>query len=422
MPKGQAGAGTREPLMAPSTPCSFVVDGFEEFKKDIVLAGELPVTRFTASFWTSRQRQGCSLHEISYRGCFKPELPAFFIKRLTCPGDLVYDPFAGRGTTPVEAGLQGRMVAANDVNPLSSIMTVPRFFPPETGDLAERLRLVPFETGVEPSLDLSMFYHEKTLRELVSLRQYLLCRFEDGQADHLDAWIRMIATNRLTGHSKGFFSVYTLPPNQAVSPERQRKINERLHQEPEYRDVRSIITRKSAQLVRSIPQGGRALLNTAGSLGIFMNRDARNTVDLKDDSVSLTVTSPPFLDVVQYPKDNWIRCWFNGLDAEQIASRMTLTPTLSKWSEVMSGVFDELYRVTRPGGHVAFEVGEVRNGRVKLDEVVVPLAAGAGFTCAGILVNQQEFTKTSHIWGVSNNRTGTNTNRIVLLKKNTRSC
>ena len=31
----------------------------------------------------------------------------------------------------------------------------------------------------------------------------------------------MVALNRLTGHSPGFFSVYTLPPNQATSVERQ---------------------------------------------------------------------------------------------------------------------------------------------------------------------------------------------------------
>ena len=35
----------------------------------------------------------------------------------------------------------------------------------------------------------------------------------------------MVAINRLTGHSPGFFSVYTMPPNQAVSAVSQRKIN-----------------------------------------------------------------------------------------------------------------------------------------------------------------------------------------------------
>ena len=52
---------------------------------------------------TARQRQASSLQEISYRACFKPQLPRFFIERLTQPGEVVYDPFMGRGTTVVEA-------------------------------------------------------------------------------------------------------------------------------------------------------------------------------------------------------------------------------------------------------------------------------------------------------------------------------
>ena len=84
---------------------------------------------------------------------------------------------------------------------------------------------------------------------------------------------------------------------------------------------------------------------------------------------------------------------------------------------MMGNVFDELYRVTVPGGWVAFEVGEVNNGKIKLDEYVVPLGIESGFDCAGIMVNSQDFTKTSNIWGVDNMKTGTNTNRIVLLNK-----
>ena len=56
-------------------------------------------------FWTSKQRAASRLHEISYRACFKPQLPRFFIQRLTRPGDRVYDPFMGRGTTLIEAAL-----------------------------------------------------------------------------------------------------------------------------------------------------------------------------------------------------------------------------------------------------------------------------------------------------------------------------
>jgi len=88
-----------------------------------------------------------------------------------------------------------------------------------------------------------------------------------------------------------------------------------------------------------------------------------------------------------------------------------------EWTSVMGRVFAELFRITRPGGFVAFEVGEVRKRTVRLEEHVVPLGIAAGFSCEGVLINQQAFTKTSHIWGVSNNSGGTNTNRIVVFRK-----
>jgi DNA modification methylase len=62
---------------------------------------QLPV--YENEFWTSKQRDGHSIHEISYRACYKPELPKFFINALSNPGDIIYDPFLGRGTTIVQA-------------------------------------------------------------------------------------------------------------------------------------------------------------------------------------------------------------------------------------------------------------------------------------------------------------------------------
>ena len=43
----------------------------------------LNVPVYEAELWTSRQRQASPIHEISYRACFKPQLPAYFIERLT---------------------------------------------------------------------------------------------------------------------------------------------------------------------------------------------------------------------------------------------------------------------------------------------------------------------------------------------------
>ncbi|ABS56720.1 methyltransferase DNA modification enzyme [Methanoregula boonei 6A8] len=379
-------------------------------------AGPLHIRQYTGEFWTSRQRQASSLHEISYRACFKPQLPGFFIDLLTRKCDIIYDPFSGRGTTAIEAGLRGRKVIANDANPLSRVLAEPRFTPPTVRDVAERLETIPRD-GDRADRDLSMFYHPDTEREIVALRRYLLGRKEDGTADTVDRWIAMVATNRLTGHSSGFFSVYTLPPNQAVSPRSQERINRKRNQVPEYRDTHRRIVHKTKSLVGGLSLEDYANLSRVAPDARFLTGDARSTPGIPSGAVRLTVTSPPFLDIVQYREDNWLRCWFCGLDEDAIGHTITMARTIADWETVMGAVFFELFRITAPGGYVAFEVGEVRKKTVRLEEHVIPLGISAGFRCEGVLINQQNFSKTSHIWGVGNNRSGTNTNRIVIFSK-----
>jgi len=381
-----------------------------------VAIGPYTVKKFTSEFWTSRQRQASPIHEVSYRACFKPQLPRFFIDLLTRKGDTVYDPFSGRGTTVIEAGLMGRDVIANDANSLSRIMTEPRFFPPSLPAVEKRLETIPAGT-VAADIDLSMFYHPDTEKEIVALKTYLQNRKSGCRDDMIDRWIAMVATNRLTGHSSGFFSVYTLPPNQAVSQKSQQRINLKRRQEPEYRNTHRIILNKTKSLLRRVSGAEIKRLMRAGKKAMLLTGDARSTPEIRDASVQLSVTSPPFLDIVQYRDDNWLRCWFNGFEADTVGRQITMARTIEEWARVMGAVFDELYRITRPGGFVAFEVGEVRKRTIRLEEHVVPLGIAAGFSCPCVVINQQQFTKTSNIWGVDNMASGTNTNRIVVFKK-----
>ena len=83
----------------------------------------------------------------------------------------------------------------------------------------------------------------------------------------------------------------------------------------------------------------------------------------------------------------------------------------------MTRVFEAMQRILVPGGYVAFEVGEVNKGALKLEDYVIPAALDAGFKPVLVMINDQEFTKTSNCWGVDNSAKGTNTNRIVLLRK-----
>jgi hypothetical protein len=375
------------------------------------------VKSFSGELWSSAQRKGCAIHEISYRACFKPQVPRFFIDRYTKPADIVYDPFMGRGTSIIEAILSGRKAIGNDVNPLSRMLAEPRLDLPAIESVGERLEEIDFSKVLKADIDLSMFYHHRTLRELLALRKYLGDREKMDEGDKIDRWIRMIATNRLTGHSSGFFSVYTLPPNQAASQGDQVRINRKREQKPDYRNVPELILRKTKRMLSALDDDQREKLSVALDQVMLLTGDARSTPEIMSNTVQLTVTSPPFLDIVDYAKDNWLRCWFNGISLASVERKLTRTRTVSEWAAVMQNVFRELYRITKPGGHVAFEVGEVRKNTIKLDDVIVPVGESAGFNPVKVFINAQRFTKTAHIWGVRNNTNGTNTNRIVLFQK-----
>ncbi len=381
---------------------------FQEFGRATRRSALDGVEVFENEFWTAQQRQAHALHEVSYRACFKPQLPRFFIERFTQPGDVVYDPFAGRGTTLIEAALLGRRAIGNDVNPLSRTLTAPRLDPPPLDAIGERLRCLSatLPPAGEIDADLLAFYHPRTLADITRLRDH----FNASPGNPVDDWIRMICLNRLTGHSSGFFSVYTLPPNQAVSLERQRKINLQRAQVPPERNVFAIILKKSRALLKDgVPSGFR------GGAGRMLTGPAERTPAIADAGVDLIVTSPPFLDVVDYPADNWLRCWFAGIAAREVP--IALHRSLVEWERFIGRCFAEFARVLRPGGVIAFEVGEVRGGKVALEEAVLRAARDLPLTPLAVVINSQVFTKTAQCWGIDNNRKGTNSNRIVVFER-----
>ena len=360
----------------------------------------------TGTFWSERQREAHSLHEIPYRACFKPALAAYFIEQFSKPGEAVFDPFMGRGTTPIEAALRGRIAAGADANPLGEMLTTPRLASPSIDEITDWLKRFDWASRIDIPEELLAFYHPETLRQISLLRAAFLNRPIDKTA----AWIRMVALSRLTGHSPGFFSVRTLPPNQAITTAAQRALNTRHRLSPPLRDVPALILKKSRSLLR---HPTRPDPNLAPHHRIWTGR-AECTAPLHDHSISLAVTSPPFLDVVDYRRDNWLRCWFAGIDPE---ASPRCTGSLEEWEKMLVAVLQEIHRILRPGGHAAIEVGEIRCGKIFLEEHVLACGAAAGLTPVKILIHSHPFTKTSHCWGIENNKAGTNTQRVVVFRK-----
>ena len=91
---------------------------------------ELPAIAL-APEWKDQQRLwGHAFHPMcSYLASFPAALTHAFIARYSRPGDVVLDPFSGRGTTPLQACAEGRIGVGNDLNPFAHLLTAAKVEP-----------------------------------------------------------------------------------------------------------------------------------------------------------------------------------------------------------------------------------------------------------------------------------------------------
>src|SRR4051812_35994599 len=104
------------------------------------LPTELPALAL-APEWKDQQRLwGHTFHPMcSYLASFPAALTHAFIARYSRPGDVVLDPFSGRGTTPLQACAEGRIGVGNDLNPFAHLLTAAKVEPATRAQAATRL-------------------------------------------------------------------------------------------------------------------------------------------------------------------------------------------------------------------------------------------------------------------------------------------
>jgi site-specific DNA-methyltransferase (adenine-specific) len=126
---------------------------------------------------------------------FPPAMPHVFIDWLTKPGDVVYDPFAGRGTVPLEAGLMGRIGVGSDNNPMACLLTGAKVDPPGRDELLRRVEDLRCRARPSPTDDVPphvrALFSEFTLSRLVWLRSVL------DPADRVDRFLLALLIGKL---------------------------------------------------------------------------------------------------------------------------------------------------------------------------------------------------------------------------------
>lgn len=115
-----------------------------------------------------------STHGIhAYTAKFIPHIPRFFIEKYSKEGDFILDPFAGSGTTLLEANIAGRNALGIDISPLarliSKVKTTP--IPPSELDSAiQKIRGL-LKNKIKRDYDVEFYnkeywFHKKSIKEL----------------------------------------------------------------------------------------------------------------------------------------------------------------------------------------------------------------------------------------------------------------
>lgn len=353
------------------------------------------------------------LHTMcSYMAMFPPSLPNYFIGKYSNEGDVVLDPFSGRGTTVLEACFMNRVGIGNDLNPIAYLLTKAKSSVPKKERVLARIKQL--EDQFEPKEiltqnedpDIRMIFSTFTLKQLTFMRDSL-----NWKKSNVDAFIAAMLLGIMHGNSEGYLSL-RMPNTFSMSPNYVRNYIKTHELKKPRRNVFNLLRRKLNRCYQKPKKRGRVIC-----------QDARDINNLADGSVDLIVTSPPYTRVIKYGKFNWIRLWFFGKTGKEVDEHLFFSQSVEKYCDFMTQVLKEMKRVLKPGGKAVLVIGDVK---AKESEKIDNLAAAVWKNCAKPLGLEKltpiiadvinDNSKVSKIWGKTKGN-ATKIDRILVLMK-----
>jgi hypothetical protein len=234
-----------------------------------------------------------------------------WIENLSKPGDLVLDPFSGRGTTPFQALLCGREAIGNDINPVAFCLTRAKTSAPKESAVKQRItslenRFISNEWDSEAAVLPRFFAHAYapgTLRQLLFLRKTLGWRRSE-----VDCMLAGLVLGSLHGESNKSPSYLSnqMPRTISTKPEYSVRFWIERGFEAPHRDLFVLLRKHLAFRYESDPPAMK---------GVTFESDFRtlpNRLRGRETAPKLVVTSPPYLDTTNFEEDQWLRLWFLG--------------------------------------------------------------------------------------------------------------
>lgn len=292
-----------------------------------------------------------TLHQISpYIGKMKSTMAKTLIETYTQTGDMIYEPFVGSGTVALECLISGRSVLAADINPYAIVLSKAKINPPPT--LEEALGKISVYLTKAENLSKSIslkkvpkwvkcFFHPKTLRETLALSELLKKKHE---------YFYLSCLLGILHHQRPGFLSY--PSSHLVPYLRNKKFPKEEYPELyKYRPLAPRLIAKINRVYKRIPTIDSNISKKC------LKQDARY-LNLHKNSIDAIITSPPYMNALDYARDNRLRLWFLGVDQYQSYDKNVNNP--EKFIQFMQRCLQSFRYGLKKGGKCVLVIGEVR--------------------------------------------------------------
>ena len=303
-----------------------------------------------------------SIHQLSpYIGKLKSSIAKNLIAKYSKRGQLVVDPFAGSGTIPYQAHLMSRKVFASDISIYAKLLSKGKLSAPATEEEALQTaeRLLRIAVGLpEPNLAtgpewVQDFFHPKTLVEIL---KFATVARRTGNEFYFACFLGILHHQR-----PGFLSY---PASHLTPYLRNNKYPREEYPEMyEYRELRS---RLLAKIQRSFKQ------HSSISEDWEYRHSSVENVTFPDKFDAL-ITSPPYMNTLDYGRDNRLRLWFINPEYNKPLD-VPATKSRGAFEHAIQILARKVEQGLNQQGYCVLVVGEQAKGKVQyLSSIILAL-------------------------------------------------
>lgn len=309
-----------------------------------------------------------------YPASFVPQIPDVLIQTLSQDGDRIIDPFIGSGVTLIEAAKLGREFVGADINPFAVEIAKAKFLAIELADkewkekfchdiensgFIEEPKNYIEKIGLIP--EVFKWFEEKTLKELLSIHQVIASK---NSNQFLLGKILFSSILCSCSSQRRHYTYITdgCYPKEFVYKPAKKLFIEKIKQ-----------TNRSAEYFKE--QYKRRHSKDYKFNGDIRQKDSRKLDWIKDNSIDLIVTSPPYLGTHDYLKAlRLTNLFFPEKDFKEFLSKEIgarcfrhKKTAYEDYLSDMKKVFSECFRILKPGGYMGLIMGRGKGRVIKFD-------------------------------------------------------